>query len=86
MTPFGRYLNQSASQLISGITGNVYDSLSVDQNLNIFLNTSRKLIPIEQAVPAPWTSILCTAPRRRGFVAIRQQLTAAPTGRQLCQL
>ena len=46
---FGRYLNQSASQLISGITGNVYDSLSVDQNLNIFLNTSRKLIPIEQA-------------------------------------
>lgn len=46
---FGRYLNQSASQLISGITGNVYDSLSVDQNLNVFLNTSRKLIPLEQA-------------------------------------
>ncbi len=46
---FGRYLNQSASQLISGITGNVYDSISVDQNLNIFLNTSRKLIPLEQA-------------------------------------
>lgn len=46
---FGRYLNQSASRLISGITGNVYDSLSVDQNLNVFLNTSRKLIPLEQA-------------------------------------
>ena len=46
---FGRYLNQSASQLISGITGNVYDSLSVDQNLNVFLNTSRTLIPLEQA-------------------------------------
>ena len=60
---FGRYLNQSASQLISGITGNVYDSLSVDQNLNVFLNTSRKLIPLEQAeVPLTRSILLFVLP------------------------
>ena len=45
---FGLYLNKTASDLISGITGGVYASISIDENLNAFLNTSRKLIPLEQ--------------------------------------
>lgn len=45
---FGLYLNERASELISGITGGIYDSLSIDQNLNVFLNTKKKLIPLEQ--------------------------------------
>ncbi len=45
---FGLYLNERASELISGITGGIYDSLSIDQGLNVFLNTKRKLIPLEQ--------------------------------------
>lgn len=46
---FGLYLNKSASDLISGITGGIYDSLSIDQDLNIFLNTREKLVPLPQA-------------------------------------
>lgn len=45
---FGLYLNKAASELISGITGGIYSSVSIDENLNAFLNTSRKLIPLEQ--------------------------------------
>ncbi len=45
---FGLYLNRSASDLIKGITGGRYDSLSIDENLNISLNTSDKLIPLDQ--------------------------------------
>ena len=45
---FGLYLNKTASQLINGITGGVYSSMSIDENLNAFLNTSRRLIPLEQ--------------------------------------
>jgi len=45
---FGLYLNKTASELISGITGGVYSSMSIDENLNAFLNTKRKLIPLEQ--------------------------------------
>ena len=33
---------------MGGITGGIYDSLSIDENLNVFLNTKRKLVPIEQ--------------------------------------
>lgn len=45
---FGLYLNKTASSLISGITGGIYNSISVDENLNAWLNTRNKLIPIEQ--------------------------------------
>lgn len=45
---FGLYLNTSASRYIGEITGGAYSSISVDTNLNIFLNTPSRLIPIEQ--------------------------------------
>lgn len=45
---FGLYLNKTASDLISGITGGIYNSMSVDENLNIYMNTRTKLVPIEQ--------------------------------------
>lgn len=45
---FGLYLNKTASQLIKGITGGIYSSMSIDENMNAFLNTKRKLIPLEQ--------------------------------------
>lgn len=45
---FGLYLNKTASQLIEGITGGVYRSMSIDQNLNVFMNTPSRLVPIEQ--------------------------------------
>ncbi len=45
---FGLYLNKTASDLVDGITGGIYDSMSVDENLNIFLNTRTKLVPVDQ--------------------------------------
>lgn len=45
---FGLYLNKEASRLIGGITGGIYDSMSIDENLSVFLNTKRKLVPIDQ--------------------------------------
>lgn len=45
---FGLYLNKTASQLINGITGGIYSSMSIDENLNAFLNTKKKLIPLDQ--------------------------------------
>lgn len=45
---FGLYLNRTASDLIAGITGGIYTSMSVDENLNVFLNTKTKLVPLEQ--------------------------------------
>ena len=45
---FGLYLNKTASDLISGITGGRYASMSIDENLRAFLNTKRKLVPLEQ--------------------------------------
>lgn len=45
---FGLYLNKTTSELISGITGGIYSSISIDENLNAFLNTKKKLIPLEQ--------------------------------------
>lgn len=44
---FGLYLNKEASDLITGITGGIYDSMSIDENLNVFLNTRTKLVPLE---------------------------------------
>lgn len=45
---FGLYLNKAASDLITGITGGIYNSMSVDENLNLFMNTSTRLVPLEQ--------------------------------------
>ena len=45
---FGLYLNKAASELIAGITGGIYTSMSIDQNLDIFMNTPTRLVPIEQ--------------------------------------
>ena len=44
---FGLYMNKEASQYITGITGGIYDSMSIDENLNVFLNTKAKLVPLE---------------------------------------
>lgn len=44
---FGLYLNKEASRLVHGITGGIYDSMSIDENLNVFLNTKHKLVPID---------------------------------------
>ena len=44
---FGLYLNKEASQYITGITGGIYDSMSIDENLNVFLNTKAKLVRLE---------------------------------------
>ena len=45
---FGLYLNKTASAYISGITGGIYDSMSIDENLSVFLNTRTRLVPLEQ--------------------------------------
>lgn len=45
---FGLYLNKTASDLIDGITGGIYNSMSVDENLNVFMNTRTKLVPVDQ--------------------------------------
>lgn len=45
---FGLYLNKTASQLIRGITGGVYTSLSVDEGLGVFLHTKTKPVPLDQ--------------------------------------
>ena len=45
---FGLYLNKTASDLINGITGGIYNSMSIDENLNVFMNTKHRLVPIEQ--------------------------------------
>lgn len=45
---FGLYLNKTASELIDGITGGIYNSMSIDENLNVFMNTKTRLVPIEQ--------------------------------------
>lgn len=45
---FGLYLNKSASELVNSITGGIYNSISVDENLNIFLNTPTRLVAVDQ--------------------------------------
>ena len=41
-------VDREASDLISGITGGIYTSMSIDENLDVFMNTPSKLVPIEQ--------------------------------------
>ncbi len=45
---FGLYLNKEASLLIDQITGGIYNSMSVDENLHVFMNTKTKLVPLNQ--------------------------------------
>lgn len=45
---FGLHLNKTASDMIGEITGGIYDSMSVDENLNLFMNTRTKLVPVSQ--------------------------------------
>lgn len=45
---FGLHLNKAASDMIEEITGGIYDSMSVDENLNLFMNTRTKLVPVSQ--------------------------------------
>ena len=68
---FGLYLNKTASELISGITGGIYDSMSVDESLNVFMNTRTRLVPVEQVSSGTMDQI---------YLALR--LAAAPPVRQ----
>ena len=40
-------MNKAASSYIAGITGGAYDSMSIDENLGVFLNTRTRLVPLE---------------------------------------
>ena len=42
---FGLYLNREASDLISGITGGIYTSMSIDENLDVFARTPSSWFP-----------------------------------------
>lgn len=46
---FAYYLNQETAKVLSNITNTRYDSLFIDQNLRIFVNTEEKYLPLEQA-------------------------------------
>ena len=54
---FGLHLNKTASDLIKGITGGIYTSMSIDENLNVFMNTPTKLVPIDQVSSGPMDQI-----------------------------
>lgn len=45
---FGLHLNKTASDLIKGITNGAYTSMGIDDNLNPFMNTKTKLVPLDQ--------------------------------------
>ena len=45
---FGTYLNKKASEYIDGLTHGAYNSLNVDDSLNININTEERVIPLEQ--------------------------------------
>ena len=44
----GVFLNAEASRYIREITDGAYDSLTIDDNMDVFMNTSTKMVPIEQ--------------------------------------
>lgn len=46
---FAFYLNKETAKILSYITGERYDSLFIDQNLRIFVNTKETMLPLEQA-------------------------------------
>lgn len=44
----GIYINKEASKYIKELTNGAYDSLYVDDELDVFLNTDEKMVPVEQ--------------------------------------
>ncbi len=47
-TSFGLTLNRRASDRIRGITGGLYNSMDVDEDMNIWLNNGSRMVPLEQ--------------------------------------
>lgn len=45
---YGAYLNKEAFALLSGITGGLYNSLTIDDSMNVFLNTGGREVPMDQ--------------------------------------
>lgn len=45
---YGAYLNKEAFALLSGITGGLYNSLTIDDSMNVFLNTAGREVPMDQ--------------------------------------
>lgn len=45
---FGSYINKNASEYLKGITNDKYDSLNVDNALNITINSNDRIIQLEQ--------------------------------------
>ena len=60
---FGLYLNKAASDMIFNITGGAYDSMSVDENLNLFMNTRTKLVPVTLVSSGIRSIWLCVWPQ-----------------------
>ena len=44
----GIYMNKEAGRLISEITGRVYESIDIDENMSVCLNKNGRMIPVEQ--------------------------------------
>ena len=59
---FAVFLNKDASDYIVGLTGGAYDSMYIDEDMNIFMNADGQMIPIEQ---------LSTGARDQIYLAIR---------------
>lgn len=78
---FGLYLNKTASRMIEGITGGAYRSMSIDENLNAFLNTRRKLIPLDQ-VSSGTADQIYLALRLASALLIQSQGDENPDGEQ----
>lgn len=45
---FGVFLNKTASEYINEITGGIYDSMHIDDDLEVWMNTKDKMVPIRQ--------------------------------------
>ena len=45
---FGVFLNKTASEYINQITGGIYDSMHIDDDLEVWMNTEDKMVPIRQ--------------------------------------
>ncbi len=59
---FAVFLNRDASEYIAGLTGGAYDSMYIDEDMNIFMNAGGRMVPIEQ---------LSTGARDQVYLAIR---------------
>ena len=59
---FAVFLNRDASDYIAGLTGGAYDSMYIDEDMNILMNAGGRMVPIEQ---------LSTGARDQVYLAIR---------------